>query len=180
MSDLPMPDESSAGASNQEVIARAIARVLEMAAQVAELHADGLIHGNILRAGLSGDQPHAARPAADTCDFGGGSRREKTPFPLRQEGVLRLPRDIAAANERLRALGVAFDARRVDVFQLGALLCRLITGKTADMYLRSARMKGVVPVEIQSILERALSEDAYAFVDVAEFSAALAALERRP
>lgn len=173
MSDLvPASDDPSAPDS----VGRAIARIFELAAQVAELHATGFIHGNVILAGLPGEPPALAHPVADTCDFGSGSRREKTPFPLRHEGLLRLPRDIAAANEQLRALGIAFDVRRVDVFQLGALLCRLITGKTADAYLRSARMKRRVTAEIQPILERALSDGADAFVDVAEFSAALARL----
>jgi hypothetical protein len=53
---------------------------------------------------------------------------------------------------------VEIDPRRIDAYQLGTLLCRLLTGGPSADYLRSPRVKAKVPARLQPLLER-LSAD---------------------
>src|SRR5262249_35818367 len=48
------------------------------------------------------------------------------------------------------------DPRQIDVYGLAAILCRLLTGKSADAYLRSPRVKGSLSESRQQFFERAL------------------------
>ena len=112
-----------------------------------------------------------------SCLLGPGTLREQTPIPLRELGSIRLSREIGAAGRQLNRLGVPFDPRRIDLFQLGAVLCRLATGQSADGYLRSPTIKSKVPPELWPLLDRSLIDgSSSSFADVAEFRTELAPL----
>jgi hypothetical protein len=152
-------------------------RVDRWAGEVVHLHAQGFIHGNLLAAAF--DPTEGTSPATNgmSCLLGAGTLREQTPIPLRELGSIRLSREIGAAARQLKRLGVSFDPRRIDLFQLGAVLCRLATGQSADGYLRSPTVKSKVPPELWPLLDRSLIEgSANSFADVAEFRKELAPL----
>jgi rfaE bifunctional protein kinase chain/domain len=162
---------------DQGTVIHAVELIIRWAAAVAELHGQGLIHGNLVSDTLSArdDMP---MPSADPdCYLGGALRREKTPLPLRQGGPFRLPREITAARSELEKLGLGFDPPLIDVFQLGSALCRQITGQSADAFLRSPRVKALLSDDVVTVLERSLiSTRPDSFPDVAQFQAALAQL----
>ena len=84
------------------------------------------------------------------CDF------ETCPPELQRSELLQVPSDLAAAKRLLNEAGLSFDPVRIDIYQLGALLCRLLTGKSVEKYLQSPKTKNSIPVDILRLIERAL------------------------
>jgi hypothetical protein len=171
----PDPKPRSPDAAGNDPIARAIAHALDWAAQVERLHGRGLIHGNIPTSASA--KPSAGSSSApSTIALGGIGRRARTPLPLRDLGPLKISRRLDAAARQLGELGIDLAPQQIDIFQLGVLLCTLLTGKPADDYLRSARVKQRVPAAIQPVLDRALITNRDdSFTHVAQFAAALRA-----
>lgn len=81
------------------------------------------------------------------------------PPEIRTAGLGELPRAIDAAHDLLKKRGLTCDPRRIDVYQIGVLLCRLLTGESAEVYLRSPRAKAKVPPNLQTILDQCLGYD---------------------
>ena len=160
-----------------DAVLSAIRLVDRWAAEVAALHSRGFIHGNLVAGAIEPVPDASPATSGPACLLGDGTLRERTPFCLRDAGGLRLSREIDAATRQLRRLGIAFDPRRIDLFQLGAVLCRLVAGHSADAYLNSPRVKTKVPQELWPVLDRALVEAREdSFKDIAEFRAKLARL----
>ena len=86
---------------------------------------------------------------------------------------LELPEQISTARARLLDSGIRLDPRQIDLFLLGALWCRMLTGESVVAYLRSPRVKSKVPPECCPILERALGRGGQeCFTDVRQFISA--------
>ena len=66
---------------------------------------------------------------------GADAGSDSCPPELAGAGAVRLPAEIEAARQELARAGVALDPRRIDVYQLGALLCQLLTGQAVSAYL---------------------------------------------
>lgn len=144
---------------------------------VRRLHAAGTLHRSISVESVSidGSNRVVLAPPEESRSFGG-------PFPdddvcppeLRRERILELPGSLTAAQRVLSDAGVSLNAVEIDVYQVGTLLCRLITGEQVASYLRSPRTKGKVPADLQPLIERALGfEGGGRFADVHEFAAAV-------
>jgi serine/threonine protein kinase len=160
-------------------VAAALALVRSLTLQVADLHAAGMIHGAIVPATVVLNDHDL--PRLETPVFGAmlrldgdwsGLLPELTRLPL-----LNLPATIEAAAKLFQKAGISLDPRQIDLCQLGALWCRLLTGESAGAYLRSPRVKGLVPVEVRPLLERILGTSGRErFADVREFAVALQAV----
>lgn len=130
-----------------------------LAVQVSTLHAEGITHRAISPAAVTLDdalQP-VLSPPEPVVILGGTGTGESDAWPpreLRRPQAWHVPRDIAAARQLFQAEGIALDPRQIDVSQLGDLLCRLLTGESADTYFRSPRTKGRVPAHLQPLIER--------------------------
>jgi len=78
------------------------------------------------------------------------------------EGSFFWPLEVPARLDQARkALARAkkveeFDPRRIDVYQAGGLLCRLVTGRSALAYLSSPRVFAQVPRPIRPLVDRGL------------------------
>ncbi|QDT42001.1 Serine/threonine-protein kinase PrkC [Gimesia alba] len=82
------------------------------------------------------------------------------------------------AAAALRKAGLQLDPERIDVYQLGALLCYLLTGEKVDAYLRSPRSRAKVPTEFRALIDRTLGfEPAAVIRDIESFRAALRPLQ---
>ncbi|HEY3968800.1 MAG TPA: protein kinase [Planctomycetaceae bacterium] len=159
--------------------AAALALVRSLALQVAELHDTGMIHGAIDPGSVAlndRDVPRLEMPPAGTVLELSSDWSDLLP-ELSRSPPLNLPATIEAAAKRFQGAGIALDPRQIDLCQLGALWCRLVTGESAGAYLRSPRVKGLVPAEVRPLLERILGTSGRErFADVREFAVALQAV----
>jgi serine/threonine protein kinase/WD40 repeat protein len=159
--------------------AECLAILGQVASRVDELHGSGWIHGAISMETVTLDARHIARlePAPAHGPIGGDSSAEDEPIPLeiRRQQPWRVPAEIATARAVFEAEGVAFDPRHIDLYQLGALFCRLLTGATVSDYLRSSKVKSQVPIAAQVLIDGALRlNPTQRFADVAELVSAAA------
>ena len=148
--------------------------------QARALHAGGATHRAIRPEAVHLDATGRATLAAaepvrelDGADAGSDS----CPPELARAGVVRLPAGIEAARQELARVGVALNPRRIDVYQLGALLCQLLTGQAVSAYLCSAKTKSKVPTPLQPLIDWALGHNpAERFADCDAYAGALEAV----
>lgn len=141
---------------------QALLLVVRLAAAVDSLHGGGRIHRAIdARAVMLDDQfqPHLVPPPPMRWFGGEWSDPESSPPELCGGEPIGLPPEIPAACDLLRRRGSELDPRRIDVYQLGALLCRVLTGEPVRAYLYSPITKAKVPPSIRPIIERSLGHD---------------------
>ena len=72
---------------------------------------------------------------------------------------MELPAEIDTAAAILRGRAAPLDPRRIDVYQLGVLLCQLLTGEPFLNYLYSPTCKAKVPPMARAMLESCLGEN---------------------
>jgi hypothetical protein len=100
------------------------------------------------------------RPGPAVRRFGGDqSDAEFCPPELAGGPAVDVPAEITAAAARLHRLGASLDPRRIDVYQLGTLLCRLVSGHPVVQYLYSPLVTAKVPAPVRAILDQALGHD---------------------
>ncbi len=139
-----------------------LALVERLAQVVRTLHQKGRIHRAIGVDALTVDQQHrwAVMPPPALRSLGGTeSDPEFCPPELVGGPALSLPAEIKAAIKVLRDAGYRFDPRRIDVYQLGTLLCRLITGEPVISYIYDARIKARVSAAVRPLLQKTLGLD---------------------
>ncbi len=91
---------------------------------------------------------------------------------------LHIPTALTEARQVLDSAKINIDPVQIDLYQLGALPCRLLSGSSVESYLRSPRTKEKIPPQLRSIIDRALGyQESNRFSSAADFGAALSALE---
>jgi WD40 repeat protein/serine/threonine protein kinase len=162
-------------------VPQAVRILQQLAAHVAGLHESGQLRRSFSAAGIVLDDSGAAAFAVSAPGSGESTLdlvqlHDLIPELSRLDSA-ELPASIESARQQLQSAGIALDPRQIDLCQLGALLCRLLTGESAQGYLRSPRVKGKVPAELRAVLERALGCNAQErFADARAFLAALDAV----
>ncbi len=158
--------------------------IRRLAEQVAGWHESGRLHRAIVPDAvcLGGDaRPLLTEPVAEPVRPGDHCELAALFPELARVMALELPAEVAAARARLVESGIMLDPRQIDLFQLGALWCRMMTGESVAAYLRSPQVKGKVPVDLRPLLERALGRGGpECFRDAREFVAALETVSARP
>jgi len=151
--------------------------IQKLATQVRTLHESGRTHCAITvdEVLVDGEFEPQLGPPAPLCRFGGEhSDPDLCPPELAGGEVLELPPEIERAAAILHQCGHRFDSRRIDVYQLGSLLCVLSTGRSVLQYMYSSRAKASVPRLARSLLSRALGcDDVEPLADCDEFLEAL-------
>lgn len=148
-------------ANRSPVTAELLKAVSLLAREVARLHEQGRLHLQITSDNVVWDDQGrlVLPPSGDGVSFGGRfADEELCPVPLRQQVVIRIPSEIPAAQAALKRAGASIPPESIDTYQLAALLCWLITKQPISSYCRSPKTKSQIPLGIQPILDRALSE----------------------
>ena len=130
--------------------------------QVERLHREGRTHRAIGADQVTMDRdlrPQLSAPAPPRGFGGPSSDPDCCPPELTPVEAVVLPEGIEAAAGELARRGCDFDPRRIDVYQLGTLLCRLLTGAAVLGYLYDPIVKAKVPAALRGLLDAALGHD---------------------
>ncbi len=156
--------------------------IYKLAVQVCTLHGSGRAHCAISADTVFVDESHEPElgPPAPVCWFGEEhSDPGLCPPELAGGEVVELPSSIEAAAVKLRERGHTCDSRRIDVYQLGSLLCVLVTGRSVLEYMFSSLAKASVPPLVRELVGRALGWDVEPFADCDQFLEALESILRQ-
>ncbi len=137
---------------------QAVGVMLNLVRAVGELHNQGKIHRQIGPETLVFDQemlPNLPSPAP-LVTLGGHKADPSLCPPQLKNQPLSLPPEIEAVQKILTDADILLDPRQIDFYQLGAVLCFMVTGKKVSTYLRSVKARASVPVEIRPVLDCAL------------------------
>ncbi len=142
--------------------------IRSIALQVRALHEQGRTHRAISPDSVGVDaarQPQLDPPAPPSRFGGEGADPELCPPELIAADGLDLSDRIEAAAAALHKDGHALDPRRIDVYQLGTLLCRLLTGESILGYMYDPAVKAKVPDAARSLLQGALGDGAAPIIE---------------
>ena len=137
---------------------RVLAIVQQLTAQLDELHAAGKL-ARLIRADHIMLDSGTARLVADDSDAKVDVESISLPPELEHHHLPRLPERIEDARVALRSAGVDLDPRRIDIYQLGCLVCELLTGSSHEAYLFSPRPKARLPEAWRRVLDGMLGYD---------------------
>jgi len=140
-------------------------RVLrDIAIVVAEWHASGRLHRAIHFDRLDwprvGKQPQLAEATTDVIEFGGPfADPDLCPPELRGSRTVMISAALVDAQRALTEHGALLTPARIDVYQLGTLLCRLSCGKSIRAYLSSPATMSRVPKPVRNVIDRCIGYD---------------------
>jgi eukaryotic-like serine/threonine-protein kinase len=127
--------------------------------QVAMLHAAGRWHGQILAENvLVADDLQVELMIPSAANIGAGSRAPPQSYPpfLPNDQDWQFTGEITHDHNLLNLSGVATDPRQIDLYQLGALLCKLLTGTDVAMYLQSPRVQSKIRPAIRRVIDHSI------------------------
>ncbi len=136
--------------------------IRRLAQEVHILHQDGRTHRAIDAEAVSIDtqlQPQLASPVGPRRFGGEHSDPEFCPPELAEGSDVQLPEHVEQALAVLRKQGYEVSPERIDVYQLGVLLCRLLSGASLREYMYQPAVKQKIPVVARSLLQQALGFD---------------------
>ncbi|HEW78665.1 MAG TPA: hypothetical protein ENH34_01680 [Phycisphaerales bacterium] len=161
-------------------VKEATAVTLQLVKAVDNLHTEGKVHRQIHTDTVLLDQAMSAKlsPIRPLITIGGVDVGA-VPCPPQLHNIppVSLPVEIKAAQQVLTEAGIFLDPRQIDFYQLGALLCFMVSGRSVSDYLRSCKAKATVPEVIRSVIDRALGLNSKnCFSSSIAFAAALQAV----
>ncbi|MHC4525920.1 MAG: serine/threonine-protein kinase, partial [Planctomycetota bacterium] len=132
---------------------------LQLLTLLETLYSEGQIHRNITPETVLLTQNMKITLEAVKAEVSlGGIEPDAIPCPpsLRTGRPLLLPAEINAVEDILTQAGILLDPQKIDFYQLGTLLCFMVSGHEISDYLRSCRTKADVPKSLRPIIDTAL------------------------
>lgn len=135
--------------------------LIRVAGMVESWHERGILHRELNAASISlgatTDDIDIAEPSDDALSCGGPDwDPEVAPAGLSPSRRIAIPRDLSAARAVFKESRIELDPTQIDIYQMGTLFCRLLTGETTMAYLSSPRTKSRVPEKWRALLDRSL------------------------
>ncbi len=156
--------------------------VSELTRQVEALHQQKQLHLGIHWDAVQWNDEGQLQlpPPKVAAEFGGVSFNEELcPLAMQTPRVVEVPSNLADARRVLDEAKIPIAPEAIDLYQLGTLLCRLITREPVSSYFRSPRTKSQIPPGLQQILKPVLEQyDEHASPKLDRFAEDLAALAR--
>jgi serine/threonine protein kinase len=138
----------------------ALAVLRSLASQLRELHADGTLHRQVFSTQVAADLQTLSPVAEKPVTFGGPAQDvDRCPPEFRRSREIELPADAEAARQICVAAGVLAPPERVDVYQVGTLLCRLVCGRSVMAYLSSPGLLQTIPPGVRTVIDRCIGYD---------------------
>ena len=132
---------------------------LDLLKTLSMLHGEGKVHRQICADTVRLDEKMSAKLDPFTPEVTiGGIGVDLVPCPPQLYNIppVVLPAQIKTAQQVLTEAGILLDPRQIDFYQLGALLCFMVSGHSVLDYLRSCKAKADVPQVIRPIVDRSL------------------------
>lgn len=138
--------------------------VLSVSRTVSAWHENDQLHRSIRIESLTwlreADIPELCPPSSEPIEFGGPVvDPDQCPPELRSSKSVVVPMSLDSARNRLAAQSLFMPPERIDVYQLGTLLCRLVTGQSIRSYLSSPATMSRVPKPIRNVIDRCVGYD---------------------
>lgn len=127
--------------------------------QVQALHATGRLHREIRSNKIWINQFHNAslQPAArQKINCGAAHAADQLPPELETIAELKLSDQIASVQNELKSHDAQCDPCRIDIYQLGVLALKLLTGTSVSQYLVNPKTKSAVPRQWQAWIDSAI------------------------
>ena len=138
----------------------ALAIVRSLASQLEDLHAGGTLHRSVFSIQVATDN-HTLSPVAEKpVAFGGPAQDvDRCPPEFRRSREIELPADAETARQICVGAGVLAPPERVDVYQVGTLLCRFVCGRSVMAYLSSPGLLQTIPSGVRTVIDRCIGYD---------------------
>ena len=138
----------------------ALAVVRSLASQLRELHAEGMLHRSVFSTPVTADDGALSSVSDEPIAFGGPAQDvDRCPPEFRRSREIELPADAETARQICVAAGVLAPPERVDVYQMGTLLCRLVCGRSVMAYLSSPGLLQTIPSGVRTVIDRCIGYD---------------------
>lgn len=136
-------------------VVRRLLRLLE------GIHNQGQIHRNINTTTVSIVERQKLRLAASAASVTFGKTVPNAaigPTVLNEHPRIDVPADVEQAMLVFSHNDIDLDPHQIDFFQVGALICEILCGESADRYLRSARSRAKAPQSIRPLIDHLLGD----------------------
>ena len=133
--------------------------IAQLTDQVQGLHATGRLHREIRsdKIWIDGHQNATLQPAADQKVLCGAAYEpNRLPPELETIDELKLSSRIDLVRDQLKSHDADCDPSRIDIYQLGVLTLKLLTGTSVSQYLVDPKTKSAVPKQWQTWIDSAI------------------------
>lgn len=130
----------------------------QLAVQLSAQHEQGFLCGEVTAQNIVISSEGKLRLRQNSSSAGAmvALMDEMCPPELRDLGPSSIPRELEAAAQVLASAGVRSDPRRIDVYQLGVLAVRVVTGGSVEDYLLRPRVSAKIPSQLRPVVDRAI------------------------